>query len=387
VLALNVIPALPHRALYAAFDRFPSRKGSAVHIDRFARALFEHAGGGMLYVLGGDELPAYQREGTVEIVRYLREAEHVLERAHGYGERLSALLDRLPELEIAHFRDPWSGIAIVEHSRRRYRTVYEVNGLPSIELPFLYPAIPPAILERIEALERRCLEQADVVITPSAVTAARLGAGAHVIRNGADLPEPASRPDDVPERFLLYFGALQGWQGVDTALRALARLPGLHLVLCASVHQRRAKAHRKFAEKLGVADRVHWRFALPEPELARYKQHALLSLAPLRDCGRNVVQGCAPLKILESLAAGTPVIASDLPAVREIMRDSEHGRLVAPDRPGELARAIRVALDYPDDLRRMGEAARVHIAAELTWDRSVRQLQALYAAQADWIAA
>jgi glycosyltransferase involved in cell wall biosynthesis len=384
VLALNL---LRHRALYAAFDRFPSRKGSAVHIDRFARALFEHAGGGLLYVLGGDELPAYQREGTVEVVRYLREAEHVLERAAGYGERLSALLDRLPELEIAHFRDPWSGAPIVERPGRRYMTVYEVNGLPSIELPFLYPAIPPAILERVRESEQRCLERADVVITPSAVTAARLRVDAHVIRNGADIPEVAAAPDDVPERFLLYFGALQAWQGVDTALRALARLPGLHLVICASVHQRRAKAHRKFAEKLGVDDRVHWRFALPEADLARYKQHALLSLAPLKDCSRNVVQGCAPRKILESLAAGTPVIASDLPAVREIMRDGEHGRLIAPDRPGELARAIRVALDYPGDLRAMGEAARAHIAAELTWERSVHELQAIYAAQADWIAA
>ena len=64
-----MVPALRQRALYAAFDRFPSRKGSAVHIDRFARALFEHAGGGLLYVLGGEGLPAYQREGEVEIVR------------------------------------------------------------------------------------------------------------------------------------------------------------------------------------------------------------------------------------------------------------------------------------------------------------------------------
>src|SRR3954467_5968732 len=94
-----------HRALYAAFDRFPSRKGSAVHIDRFARALFEQAGGGLLYVLGGGELPAHQREGDVEIVRYMRPAEHVLERAAGYGERLSALLDDLPDLQLVHFRD------------------------------------------------------------------------------------------------------------------------------------------------------------------------------------------------------------------------------------------------------------------------------------------
>src|SRR6478609_8572228 len=118
-----MIPALPHRALYAAFDRFPSRKGSAVHIDRFARALFERSGGGLLYVLGGDELPAYQREGDVEIVRYMREASHVLERAAGYGERLGGLLERLPDLRIAHFRDPWSGIPIVEHPDRRYTAV------------------------------------------------------------------------------------------------------------------------------------------------------------------------------------------------------------------------------------------------------------------------
>ena len=141
---------------------------------------------------------------------------------------------------------------------------------------------------------------------------------------------PAPRPD-APDRYLLYFGALQPWQGVDTALRALARLDDdLHLVICASVHQRRAKAYRKFAEKLGVADRVHWHFALPERELAGFREHALLSLAPLKDCSRNVIQGCAPLKILESMASGTPVIASDLPAVREIMRDREHGRLIAP---------------------------------------------------------
>ena len=49
------------------------------------------------------------------------------------------------------------------HPDRRARgplllAVYEVNGLPSIELPFLYPAIPPAILERIAELEQRCLE-------------------------------------------------------------------------------------------------------------------------------------------------------------------------------------------------------------------------------------
>ncbi|MDA0183153.1 glycosyltransferase family 4 protein [Solirubrobacter phytolaccae] len=363
------------RALYAAFDRFPSRKGSAVHIDRFARALFERSGGGLLYVLGGEGLPSYQREGDVEIVRYMREADHVLERAAGYGARLSALLDELPDLEIAHFRDPWSGLPIVEHDGDHLK-VYEVNGLPSIELPFLYPAIPNALLEQIAEMELRCLHAADLVITPSQVTADRLPVPAHVVPNGAELRPRSERPA-LDRPYLLYFGALQPWQGVDTALRAVARLE-LDLVICASVHQRRAKPYRKLAEKLGIEARVHWHFALPEEELAPWRDHALLSLAPLRDCSRNAVQGCAPLKILESMAAGVPVVASDLPAVRELLTDGVHGRLVAPDRPGELARAIRVLLDYPEERERMGAAARAHVQAHLTWDASVARLQRLY---------
>src|SRR5580765_5699640 len=100
-----------HRALYAAFDRFPSRKGAAVHIDRFARALFAHAGGGLLYVLGGEGLPAYQREGAIEIVRFTRAIPNFLQRALAFGERLAGLLDRDGgRIGLAHFRDPWGGL-------------------------------------------------------------------------------------------------------------------------------------------------------------------------------------------------------------------------------------------------------------------------------------
>jgi glycosyltransferase involved in cell wall biosynthesis len=381
--------ALAHRSLYAAFDRFPSRKGSAVHIDRFARTLFDHAGGGLLYVLGGEGLPPYQREGAIEIVRFSGAAAHFLERATGYAARLHALLDELGDaLELCHFRDPWGGLPIVDRPARRYATVYEVNGLPSIELPFLYPGVPADTLARIVALEQRCLDGADVVITPSAVTAALLrdrgvpGGRLHVVRNGADTRATrAPTPPDPPQRYLIYFGALQPWQGVDTALSAFARLrdlEDLELVICASVHGRRAKPYRKLAEKLEVSDRVRWHFGLSEPELAPWLDHALLSLAPLRDCSRNAVQGCAPLKIIESLAAGVPVIASDLPVVRELVLDGEHGRLVAPDRPSELARAIRVLLDFPQRRAAMGAAAQAHVAAHLSWTASTDRLRELY---------
>jgi glycosyltransferase involved in cell wall biosynthesis len=386
---------LQHQALYASFDRFPSRKGSAVHIDRFARTLFERAGGGLLYVLGGDGLPPYQREGAVEVVRYSRPSENYLDRALGFSARLEALLDAGGDsIRVAHFRDPWSGMAVLERDLVR---VYEVNGLPSVELPYLHPRIPPGTLERIAEVEQRCLDAADAVVVPSPVIAAALRQRRvaperlHVIPNGADLGGPTARPLGAPDRYLLYFGALQPWQGLDTALRALARLSDLddlHLVVCASVHRRKAKPYRKLAARVGVAERVHWRFALPEHELAPWREHALASLAPLRDCARNVAQGCAPLKVLESMASGVPVLASDLPVVRELMEDGGQGLLVPPDRPGELARAVRTLLDFPERSAAMGVAGRARVEERFTWSAAVAALGDLYATlEAGWIGA
>ena len=384
-----------HEALYASFDRFPSRKGSAVHIDRFARALFAHAGGGLLYVLGGDGLPPYQREDEVEIVRFSRPTDNYLERALAFSARLEALLDQDGgSLRLAHFRDPWSGMAVVQ---RELATVYEVNGLPSVELPYLHPGIPRGTLERIAEVEQRCLDAADAVVVPSPVIAAALerrGVATdriHVISNGADLAPPTPRPADAPARYLLYFGALQPWQGLDTALRALARLTDLEdleLVVCASVHRRKAKPYRKLAARLGVEHRVRWHFALPEDQLAPWREHAVASLAPLRDCSRNVAQGCAPLKVLESLASGVPVLASDLPVVRDLVDDGEQGLLVAPDRPGELARAVRTLLDFPDRATAMGKAGRARVAERFSWEASVAALADLYASlEHGWIGA
>jgi glycosyltransferase involved in cell wall biosynthesis len=386
---------LSHEALYASFDRFPSRKGSAVHIDRFARALFAHAGGGLLYVLGGDGLPPYQREDEVEIVRFSRPTDNYLERALAFSARLEVLLDQHgSRLKLAHFRDPWSGMAVIQ---RDLATVYEVNGLPSVELPYLHPGVPEETLERMAAVEQRCLDAADAIVVPSSVIAGALrrrgvcSDRVRVIPNGADLPPPTPRPQGAPARYLLYFGALQPWQGLDTALRALARLADLddlELVVCASVHRRKAKPYRKLAARLGVEHRVRWHFALPEDELAPWREHAVASLAPLRDCGRNVTQGCAPLKVLESMASGVPVLASDLPVVRELMEDGAQGLLVAPDRPGELARAVRTLVDFPDRAAAMGAAGRRHVAERFSWSASVAALGRLYAAlEPGWIRA
>jgi glycosyltransferase involved in cell wall biosynthesis len=202
-----------------------------------------------------------------------------------------------------------------------------------------------------------------------------------VIPNGADLDAPAPPPGDAPEQYLLYFGAAQSWQGIDTLLRAFARLAdfaALRLVFCASRESKSWRNYERLAKKLGVTERIVWKYALDEPELARWRQHALVSVAPLTDCPRNVVQGCAPLKILESMASGTAVVASNVAPVREMIRDRENGWLVHPDRPAELARAIRILLEHPQRARELGANARRTIEERYTWTQSTAALRQTY---------
>ena len=378
------------RSLYAAFDRFPSAKGAATHIDVFARTLFAHTGPGLLYVLGDERLPAAQVEPDgSEIVRFGgAQHENLLERGVAFGRRLSSLLRTRGEaLELAQFRDPWSGVAIIAHGGPA-RTVYELNGLPSIELPEHRPRIARQTVAKLRDAEEFCLRRADAVVTPSHVLArAAIERGAdparvRVIPNGAEpaprgLPRP---PDAPPGPYGLYFGALQPWQGVETLLRAMAELQDVcELVICASQHGRHAKPLRKLARRLGLDDAV-WRFELTREQLAPWLAHAALTAAPLTDCPRNTVQGCAPLKLLESFAAGVPVVASDLPAVREIVTPGVDGILVAPDRPGTLARAIRLALDDPARLQALGAAGKETWQRRFTWEASAARLQEVLAA-------
>lgn len=381
------------RALYAAFDRFPAPKGAGVHIGHAALTLFEQVGSGLLVVLADDDQPGYQCEQrgstTIEIVRCDTGAGSLPDRVERFAATVAALVARHADtLELCQVRDPWGAVPVLSLSPRRYRTVFEVNGLPSIELAETHEGLGRATLAGIAEIEDRCLGAADALLVPSQVIGDHLvGRGAdagrvRVIPNGARVPPSAPpRPPAAPRRpYVAYVGALQPWQGVDVALAAFARLVDLDvdLVVCSAWPARHTKHLERLTRRLEIEDRVHWHHRVRHRDVAGWLAHAELSVAPLRPTARNLQQGCCPLKVLESMAVGTPVVASDLPAVRELVADGVHGRLVRPDRPAELARAVRLLLDDPAERTRMGAAGRAHVEASLTWEHNAARARSLY---------
>ncbi len=380
--------ALKHHALYAAFDLFPSAKGSATHINQFSRTLFDHMDGGLLYCLGNEQLPEYQCiNDQIEVVRFVKPEPNFIKRSQAFTLALTQLLEQQRDtLRLYHFRDPWSGLAALAKVHPQAKIIYEVNGLPSIEMSHHYPAMHPQTREKFRAAERYCWEKADHVITPSQVlyeNLLRLGVAEKkltMIANGAESIENLPRPVDAPECYILYFGALQKWQGVDVLLRAFKRLlnqEGLFLVICSSNSRKKARIYRKLAERLGLEDRILWHYGLNKEQLGGWITHARLTVAPLTECDRNLEQGCCPLKILESMAYGVPVIASDLPVVRELLTETE-GALIAPERPAELARMIQILLESPEKLETMGRLAKQKVQSFYTWDQANQSLREIY---------
>lgn len=85
-----------------------------------------------------------------------------------------------------------------------------------------------------------------------------------------------------------------------------------------------------------------------------------------------------PKVLLEAAACGRPIVATDLPGCREVVRQSENGLLVPQKDPAALADAIDYLLKNPEVRRRMGAAGRAIAENEFTADRVIQETFAVY---------
>ena len=126
------------RVLYAAFDVVPSPKGASRHITHFTRALVEAGNHVTLMTAGLTGMAAEERYAGARILRIGSEEPNFMRRALQFGDAVwEHLRDREGAYDLVHFRDIWSGRAALDARQAfgfGYRTLFEANGLPSVEL-------------------------------------------------------------------------------------------------------------------------------------------------------------------------------------------------------------------------------------------------------------
>jgi phosphatidylinositol alpha-mannosyltransferase len=196
-----------------------------------------------------------------------------------------------------------------------------------------------------------------------------------VVPNGVDVErfaEPGAPAAGLPEgRRLLWVGRLDPQKGFPVAVRAFARLAAefedLTFVVAGDGRDRDAvgllaPAHRMRVRMLGT---------VPHERLPSYLAAADVFVSSATG------QESFGIVLVESMAAGVPVVASEIPGYREVVRDGVDGLLVAPNDPGALASALRSVLSEPGLAARLSAAGRER-ASEFSWERVIPRIEAVY---------
>jgi glycogen synthase len=200
-----------------------------------------------------------------------------------------------------------------------------------------------------------------------------------VIHNGVDAEafrrterREALARHGVREPYVLFVGRISEQKGIFPLLEAARALPDdVSLVLCASSPDTPELLSRLEAAVAG-RPRIRWINAmLPVAEVVELYSHAAVFVCP------SIYEPFGLIN-LEAMACGTPVVATRVGGIPEVVVDGETGWLVPPGDEAALARALRGALADPALARRMGEAGRRRVEAHFSWDRIAERTLAVY---------
>ncbi len=206
-----------------------------------------------------------------------------------------------------------------------------------------------------------------------------LGGACRVLPNGVEVDRFAKAdPWPTEQPAVLFVGRHEPRKGLEVLLEAFARLPGDAVLWVAGegpetarLRQERPGPHGPSPGTSGAAGRVQWLGRLSEGELARRLRGAAAVCAPsLHGESFGVV-------LLEAMAAGTPVVASDIAGYRDVARDGREALLVPPGDAVALSRALTRVLTDGKLAGELVEGGTARVAT-FSMDRLAERFTALY---------
>lgn len=225
----------------------------------------------------------------------------------------------------------------------------------------------------IRAVTRRISVRIAVSHAAERFVAPRIGGSFRIVPNGVDVDRFANaQPADLGAgRKLLFVGRLDERKGFRIAVRAFAILaserPDLRMIVVGDGPERSAID----ALPVDVRDRISMLGTVANTDLPPY--HAACDLF----LGTSVGGESFGIVLVEAMAAGLPVVASDIPGYDEVVRDGVDGLLVPSRDPVALAAAAGSILDDPGLAVRLSDAGRAR-ARTYDWATVTTQLMACY---------
>jgi glycosyltransferase involved in cell wall biosynthesis len=179
-------------------------------------------------------------------------------------------------------------------------------------------------------------------------------------------------------RVLGFIGSFYAYEGLSLLLRALpgmlAELPNIRLLLVGGGHEEQRL--KRQARESGLSDKVVFAGRVPHDQVQDCYNLVEVFIYP-RERTR-LTELVTPLKPLEAMAQGKPVVASDVGGHLELIRDGDTGLLFRAGDPAELAAAVLRLLKDADLADGMRARARRFVELERSWRASVARYADVY---------
>jgi glycosyltransferase involved in cell wall biosynthesis len=202
------------------------------------------------------------------------------------------------------------------------------------------------------------------------------------LETGATAPDAAPVPPQGPRPRIGYTGSLFAGRGVELLLEVAARSPWLELELVGGPPEVAAElAARVAADPALSGVTVHGPVS---PAGARaFQRRVDVLVAPFArrvstDSGVDSSRWMSPMKVFEYMASGRPIVISDLPVLREVLRPDVDALMVPPEDPGALIAALERLRDDPELGVRLAASALRRVRSEFTWEIRARHILARF---------
>ena len=364
----------------------PGIKGASIHVGSVCRAL-RHAG------LDGEIFTVRPEADTLEGLPV-----HQIEIPR--RRKRKSIEDREARLFLASLNTSIAPSSRPDFVYERY-TMWHAGGLAharDLDVPFILEVNSPLPLEARKfrglaneplalGIAQLLMRDADGIVCVSEEVAHWVTemrghrSGVWVIPNGVDHElfnaSARTRPEPLPQSatpVIAFSGSFRPWHGIGDMIDAFKLFVDqtsskAHLLLVGDGPMR--DEFEEKARKFGLDSRVHITGMVPHEEVPIWLRGADIAVAPYPKLEHFYF---SPLKLFEFLALGLPVVATDVGQIRDVITHGERGLLCPPGCTESLADAMAQMINNRDRSRQFGEAGRVWVLENATWQQRVQQI-------------
>jgi phosphatidyl-myo-inositol dimannoside synthase len=197
----------------------------------------------------------------------------------------------------------------------------------------------------------------------------------HVVPYGSTLELGSEdKPASQSMKQILFVGRLIERKGIEYLLQAVSLLPAdlqWHLNIVGTGDA--AETLRAITRRLGLEASVEFHGFVPNEALIHHYRQADLFVLPAITDHKGDTEGLGVVMI-EALSYHTPVVASDVGGISDVIINGQTGILVPEKNPDKLAHAIVEILRHPEKARRLAQNGYQHVHTYFDWDRIVNEL-------------